>query len=80
VYFSSAFSFGRTFDIIVLLSTVITNFALYDINLLAMGRGYKIKEKATLAYEGMNLIVIPEEVEGEGKEKQKEEKKKNKKK
>ena len=43
-----------------------------------MGRGYKIKEKATLAYEGMNLIVIPEE--GEGKEKQKEEKKKNKKK
>ena len=45
-----------------------------------MGRGYKIKEKATLAYEGMNLIVIPEEVEGEGKEKQKEEDKKNKKK
>ena len=30
-----------------------------------MGRGYKIKEKATLAYEGMNLIVIPEEVEEE---------------
>ena len=45
-----------------------------------MGRGYKIKEKATLTYEGINLIVIPEEVEGEGKEKQKEEKKKNKKK
>ncbi len=79
VYFSSAFPFGRTFDIIVLLPIVITNFALYDMKLLAMRRGYEIKEKAALAYEAMNLIVIPEEVEEEGRGKEKEEDKKNKK-
>jgi hypothetical protein len=45
VYFSSAFSFGRTFDIIVILPTVITNFALYDMKLLAIGRGYEIKKR-----------------------------------
>jgi len=39
--------------------------------LLSMRRGYEIKEKAALAYEGMNLIVIPEEVEEEGRGKAK---------
>jgi len=47
--------------------------------LLAIGRGYEIKKKVALTNEGVNLIVIPEEVEGEvieitkrrGKEEQK---------
>ena len=69
--FLRLFPLEKTFDIIVLLQTVITNFALYDMKLLAMGRGYEIKEKAALAYEDMNLIIITEEKEGEGRGKAK---------
>ena len=47
--------------------------------LLAIGRGYEIKKKVALTNEGVNLIVIPEEVEEEGRGKEKEEDKKNKK-